>query len=181
MKKIIIACLSILIISCQSVADWREEAVLLPKTVESARVYIEEQYNYLSLIESRNNMDVKDNLTTSELDNFLDLEKKIAQSSQKVLNSWFNFFLDLHQDPGYSSAYKGHYFFRQGLLALAYVDDNRRNNSLYSVSDSKQYKEILLLEGDCRLAVGEIVAFNNSVINTKDIFKKIKKIYKSMD
>ncbi len=181
MKKYILSMSFLIFFSCKSVDNWYEEPVLNPQTAMQAEIYLDQQENYINLVDSRVSTDIKDNLSIEELDDQLKIEKKIAISSQRVLNTWFDFYLLLRQDPGFNEAYKGHYYFRKGIEALGYGDKMRRSRTDNTLKDSIYYKQISLIENQCRLAVGEIVAYNDTFLETDILFKKLKKIYKSMD
>lgn len=167
-----------LIFSCKSVDNWQDVPVLEIRTVEQAQIYIVQQKNYLKLMEERADIQVKDSM--DDLDNLLKIEKEIALSSQRVLNTWFDFYLILRQDPGYYSAYRGHYYFRKGIDALAYSNKIYSLDSNLSLKESLLNNQILLLEGRCRLAIGEIVGYNSTDINTEEIYGELKKIYRSI-
>lgn len=181
MKKSLIIFIALLFISCKSVDDWNEEPVLLEETVIQAAEYVEEQEKYLELIRTRNDLDVVDNLTIEQLDQSLLLEKKIAIASQRLANSWFDFYLQLRQDPGFKKAVSGHFYFRKGIQALDHSEKMKKEMGDNSLKESKLYNSIMLLEGECRLAVGQIAAFNSTVFNTEKLFSDLKKMYKVMD
>lgn len=181
MRKFKFVIILLIIFSCKSVDNWSEEPVLSSYSVELANSYVKEQKKYLVLVENRHQLNLIEELNDEELNNFLLLEKQIAFSSQKVANNWFDFFLELRQDKGYKAAYKGHYYFRKGIEALGYSDKKRREIKDPTLTESRSYEEILLLEGQCRLAIGEIVAYNSTLIDTEEIYRKIKKLYKSIN
>lgn len=178
--KIIFVLLILTLFSCKTVNDWEVEPVLSFNSVELAKKYVYEQRHYLELNENRLELDIKDDLNDDELDNYLLLEKKIAFASQKVANSWFDFYLELRQDKGYQAALKGHYYFRKGIEALGYSDKKSREISSPTLKESKTYEEILLLESKCRLAVGEIVAYNTTTTDTNKLYSEIKKLYRNI-
>lgn len=180
MKKFVIFFILIVCFSCKSVDNWQENPVLSTDTTNQANKYVEQQLRYFSLLEVRN-IDIKDDLTIEELDEQLKIEKEIILSSQRVLNSWFDFFLVLRQDSGYNKAYKGHYYFRKAIEALGYGDKIRRSNIDSSLKESKYFDQVLYIEGKCRLAIGEIVAYNGTTIATDKLLKELKLLYKSMD
>lgn len=181
MKKFNYVFIFLIIFSCKSVDDWSQEPVLSQNSVVFAQSYVEEQKKYLQLIENRHQLNLIENLNDEELNEYLLLEKQIAFSSQKVANNWFDFFLELRQDKRYKEAYKGHYYFRKGIEALGYSDMKRREIKDPTLTESRSYEEILILEGQCRLAIGEIVAYNSTLIDTAEIYRKIKKLYKAID
>lgn len=181
MKKYILVLFLILVFSCKSVDNWQEEPVLDVNTTIQAYNYLIQQQDYITLLKSRVSTDIKNNLTIKELDDQLKIEKDIALSSQKVLNSWFDFYLVLRQDIGFNDAYSGHYYFRKGIDALGYGDKMRRSRTDSTLKDSKYYNQISLIESKCRMAIGEIVAYNNTPIETDVLFKELKKLYRSID
>lgn len=180
MKKII-TLLIVVLFGCKSVDNWSENQVLSQNVVELAKDYVVVQESYLDLIRQRNGVDVKDNLSLNELDRLLLIEKKIAMSSKKLLNSWFDFNLILRQDPGFKKAYNGHFYFRKAIDALEYSKRNRDKPRDISIKESQYYNRVLLLEGECRLAIGQLVAYNSTDIDTNNLFKDLKKIYRTMD
>lgn len=181
MKKYILSVTLLIFLSCKSVDNWYEEPVLNPNTATQAEKYLMYQQNYVSLIHSRIYTDIKNDLSIEELDEQLKIEKEIALSSQRVLNTWFNFYLLLRQDSGFNKAYKGHYYFRKGIDALGYGDRMRRSRIDNTLKDSLYYDQISIIENQCRMAIGEIVAYNETLVETDLLFKKLKEIYKSMD
>lgn len=181
MKKIIILFSVLVFISCNSVDDWKQEPVLSSMTIEQAHNYVVIQESYIELIRTKSEIDIKDNLSIKELDSLLLIDKKIALLSKKLANSWFDFNLQLRQDPGFNRAYKGHYYFRKAIDALNYSDKSRKKPRDISIKESKNYIDVLLLEGECRLAVGQIVAYNSTKLDTAQLFKRLKRSYKSMD
>lgn len=180
MKKILLL-LPLLLFSCKSVDNWDETPVLSQATVEQAIEYISQQESYLELIRTRNEIDVKDNLPIAELDKLLLIEKRIALSSKKLANSWFDFHLQLRQDPGFKRAYSGYPPFKKGIDALKFSEKSRNRSRDISIKESKYYNKVLLLEGECRLAIGQIVAYNRSDLDTKKIYKALKNTYRAMD
>lgn len=181
MKKIIYIILLSIIFSCRSVDNWGHEPILLDLTISHAKEYVVDQTRYIELIKSRNTLDIKNNLSIEQLDELLVIEKEITLASRKVANSWFDFFLQLRQDPGYTLAYRGHYYFRKGVEALGYSDRMKRIKNKNILKDNKSLREISLLEGKCRLAIGEIVAHNLIFLETDVYYKKIKQLYRSLD
>lgn len=179
-KKIIIVLFVISIYNCKTVDDWDVLPVLSKNSVEFAEKYVNEQRRYLELVDNRLELDIKDDLNDEELNNYLLLEKKIAFASQKVANSWFDFYLELRQDKGYQAALKGHYYFRKGIEALSFSDKKSRKVSSPTLKESKTFDEILLLETKCRLAVGEIVAYNTTTADTNKLYSQIKKLYRNI-
>lgn len=179
-KKIIIFILFLSFIGCRTVDDWAVEPVLSANSVKLATYYVNEQKKYLELIENRLELDIKENLDDNELDHYLLLEKKIAFSSQKVANSWFDFYLELRQDKGFQKAIKGHFYFKKGIEALNFSEKKSRDMKTPTLEENKTYEQILFLESQCRLAIGEIVAFNDTEYNTNKLYSKIKKLYRNI-
>lgn len=181
MKKSVLLCIVILFWGCRSVDDWNQEPVLLEATVIQAGEYVQEQEKYLNLIRTRNDLSIIDNLTIEQLDESLLIEKEIAIASQRLANSWFDFYLQLRQDPGFKKAVSGHYYFRKGIQALDHSEKMKQKKGDSSLKESKLYNDIILLEGECRLAIGQIAAYNTTMLNTERIFSDLKKMYKIMD
>lgn len=181
MKKIIIFILFIIMISCKSVENWNESPVLSISTSTKAEEYVVQQQDYLNLIKLKSTTDVNDGLTIEELNIRLIYDKKIALSSQRVLNSWFDFYIILRQDPGFNRAYKGHFYFRKAIEALGYSDKMNRSEANNTLKESKNFEKIKIIEGKCRLAIGEIVAYNSTLIETDKLYKELKVLYKSMN
>ncbi len=181
MKKGFVVCIILLLFNCKSVDNWSEEPVLLVDTVKLAAEYVFEQTTFLDLYKTRSKLDIRENLSLDQLDELLLLEKKLVLKSQSVSNSWFDFYLQLRQDPGYTDAFKGHYYFRKGIEALEFSGKIIREDRDNTLKDSKLFDEIILLEGECRLAIGEIVSKNSSYIDTEVLYKELKQIYKTMD
>ncbi len=181
MKKMILIISILTIFSCNTVEDWREQPVLSNLTKDEASKYVIIQESYIELIRTKSEIDVKDNLSINELDKLLLIDKKIALSSKKLANSWFDFNLQLRQDPGFNRAYKGHYYFRKGIDALSYSEQSKKKSRDISIKESKNYTKVLLLEGECRLAIGQIVAYNISDLDTAVLYRDLKKCYRSMD
>ncbi len=180
MRKIFIISCILSLLGCRSVEDWAEVPVLSVETIRQATDFIVEQEKYLEAVKRRNLLDIKENLSIEQLDQSLLLEKEIALISQRLANSWFDFYLQLRRDPGYKNALSGHYYFRKGVEALGYSDKMKRRKDGNTLKESKLYSEIILLEEECRLAIGQIVAFNNSDFDTDKLYNKLKKIYRIM-
>ncbi|MGL1891729.1 MAG: hypothetical protein OCD02_08880 [Spirochaetaceae bacterium] len=180
MKKSYVVIL-LLIFSCKSVDNWEEKPVLLQNTVKEASTYVTEQKAYIELVQSRLNMDVKENLSIEQLDHLLAVEKDITLSSQRVMNSWFDFYLKLREDPGFSEALNGHYYLKKAITALNFSEQMKLKNQNKTLRESKLYDEINLLEEECRLSIGEIVAYNNTQLDPEFYYKQLKKIYKQID
>lgn len=181
MNKFIYIFLLCLIFSCKSVDNWEIEPVLNYSTVSRAEVYVSDQSKYIELFEKRNTFDIKKNLSIEQLDELLKIEKQIALSARKVVSSWFDFNLELRQDIGFKEAYKGHYFFRKALDALDYSDKMKKTTNSETLKDSIVFQKINYLEGLCRLSIGEIAAFNSTLLNPDIYQKELKKLYQSMD
>ena len=167
-------------LSCRSNANWSIEPVLNPTVASLAQVYLESQNSYNSLVATRSSMDVRRDLTTEELDQLLILEKRIAIASSDVVNSWFDFYLELRSDPNYTEALKGNYYFKQGIVSLEYSYKKKSQIIDPTVEVHNKLNEIEHLEENCRVAISEIVGYSTTEYNTQKIYKKIKKIYKSM-
>lgn len=181
MKKTFYIILILLLFNCKSVADWKSAPVLNNSTVEMAKTYVREQTYYNQLIEERNSLDIKDNLSVYELNKVLEIEKSIALSARKVVSSWFDFNLELKQDIGFDKAYSGHYYFRTGLDAIDYSNGMSSTKEVKTLNDKLSLERINHLVGLCRLAVGELVAFNETLLTPEKYKKEIKYLYKSMD
>lgn len=181
MRKTILLFIVVLITGCRSVDDWSEEQVLSDKTIELADKYVAIQLEYNNLSKDRVELSITDDLDDNELNNYLEIEKKIAVTSQKLANSWFNFYLELRQDPGFKRAYKGHFYFRKAIDSLTYSSEKKAEFSNISVKDSLLVNEINLLESEARLAIGEIVSYNSTNIETDKLYSQIKRLYKDMN
>ncbi len=180
MRNILIFTVIILSISCKSVEDWGENPVLHQDTVNLGKIYVEYQREYLDLLETRNSYNVQENLTIEQLDDYLITEKKIVLASQKVLNSWFDFYLKLRQDPGFKQAFNGHYYFRKGIEILNYSEKMKKLKADSRAKDAKLIAEIDDKESLSRQAVGEIVAYNFTYTDTEILYSELKKLYNSI-
>lgn len=181
MKKIIYLFLITTLIGCRSVDDWGSEPVLNESTINRALIYVSDQTDYINLVDKRNSLEIINNLTIEQLDELLKIEKYIALSSQKVVSSWFEFNLELKQDPGFKAAIKGHYYFRKSIEALNYSEKMRKITNPKTIKDNKSYEKINAIESLCRLSIGEIVAYNHTLLEPVVYYKELKKLYNSMD
>lgn len=181
MRKIIFIILIINLVGCKSVDNWHSEPVLSATTINLAIKYVNDQKEYLELIEQRNSLEIQNNLSIKQLDELLIIEKYIALSARKVVSSWFDFNLGLKQDPSYHIAFKGHYYFRKSIEALEYSQKMRKVTNIETMKDNICFEEIKNIEGLCRLSIGELVANNTTSSDSDSYYKRLKKLYKSMD